>query len=146
MFEQFMREYRSALVFEDDLALALSWHKNGYREEGTNSAMKRSGQFQTLDDLPLFASEEQLANAILGPGKLVDWRGISKMMEDRGLPYIDAFHGGRYVPAVRRFYDAMYGVNDNGGKMPAREPHRPADLNAPWKKRDLRRLNSRPTK
>ena len=43
MFEQFMREYRSALVFEDDLALALSWHKNGYREESSCLAAKQKG-------------------------------------------------------------------------------------------------------
>lgn len=88
----------------------------------------------TLDGLPLFASEQQLADAILGPGKVTAWRGIAQMMEDRGLPRIDAFHGGRYVPAVRQFYDAYYGVKPDGS-APAREPHLSAEFNSSWKKR-----------
>lgn len=91
-----------------------------------------AARFKKLDDLPLFASEEQLAVAILGPGKTVEWRGIVKMLEERGLPGIDGFHGGRYVPAVRAFYDDQYRVRKDG--PPAKQPHRPAELNATWKK------------
>lgn len=89
-------------------------------------------KFRTLDELPLFASEEQIATAVLGPGRTVDWRGIAPLLERRGLPGIDGLHGGRYVPAVRAFYDAQYRVRSDGA--PAREPHRPADCTTPWKK------------
>lgn len=90
--------------------------------------------FRTLNELPIFASEEQLAAAILGPGNTVAWRGIVKLLEGRGFPQIDGLHGGRYVPAVRAFYDVEYGVRPAWDR-PAKEPHRPADLNAQWKKR-----------
>lgn len=83
-------------------------------------------RFRPWDSLPLFASEEEISAAILGPGKSVAWRGISKILEDRGLPRIDGLHGGRYVPAVKAFYDSEYGVRQDG--RPAPEPDRPAEI------------------
>lgn len=94
-------------------------------------------RFRALESLPLFASEEEISAAILGPGKTVAWRGIVKILEDRGLPRIDGLHGGRYVPAVKAFYDDMYGVRQGG--RPAPEPDRPAEIGK-W---DRQRRNGR---
>jgi len=89
-------------------------------------------RFHTLDKLPLFATEEQISAAILGPGRVAEWRGIVKLLEGRGFPRVDGLHGGRYVPAIRAFYDAQYRVQQDG--RPASEPHRPAELGK-WKPR-----------
>lgn len=89
-----------------------------------------SGRFRTLDNLPLFASEEAIAAAVLGPGKTVEWRGIVRLLENRGFPRIDGLHGGWYVPAIRAFYDAEYCVKQDA--LPAQELHRPAEL-VTWK-------------
>ncbi|WP_158306804.1 hypothetical protein [Afipia carboxidovorans] len=45
-----------------------------------------TARFKKLDDLPLFASEEQIAAAILGPGRTVDWRGIAPLLEKTRVP------------------------------------------------------------
>jgi hypothetical protein len=87
-------------------------------------------RFRTLDSLPLFASEEAISAAILGTGRISEWRQIVRDLEKRGFPRIDAAHKGRYVPAVRAFYDAEYRVTQGG--RPVEEPHRPAELGS-WK-------------
>ena len=33
------------------------------------------------------------------------------MLEERGLPKVDQLMGGRYVPAVRAFFDRLYGLD-----------------------------------
>jgi hypothetical protein len=63
------------------------------------------GRFNTLDRLPLFADEDALAGAIMGPGKTTSWRQIVALLEGRGFPKIDAVMGGRYTPAVKAFFD-----------------------------------------
>lgn len=83
---------------------------------------------KTLDQLPLFASEEEISAAVLGPGKIVEWRAIVPLLEGRGFPGIDGLHGGRYAPAIKAFYDRQYCVGVDG--PPAREPHRRANLGA----------------
>ncbi len=59
----------------------------------------------TLDQLPLFASDDEIGAAILGPKRSCEWKSMAPLLEQRGLPKIDRLHGGRYVPAVRSFYD-----------------------------------------
>ncbi|MGB6327140.1 MAG: hypothetical protein WBG11_15570 [Methylocella sp.] len=61
-------------------------------------------------DLPLFASDAELAQAILGK-RAPQWRASIQRYEGHGLPPIDPFMGGRYTPAVKQFFDAMNGVN-----------------------------------
>ena len=56
-----------------------------------------------ISDLPLFAADEAISSAFMGPGKTAEWRQIAALLETRGLPKIDALMGGRYVPAVRAF-------------------------------------------
>lgn len=63
-----------------------------------------------IEDLPLYATDKQLAAVILGERGGM-WAGIAKHYEGRGLPPIDSLFGGRYVPAVVKFFDALNGVN-----------------------------------
>jgi hypothetical protein len=86
-----------------------------------------SSRFQSLDKLPLFASEEAISAALMGPGKTVEWRQIVPLLERRGLPTVDGLLGGRYVPAVKAFFDREYRVS---GPDNVRTPHAPAELGA----------------
>jgi hypothetical protein len=67
-----------------------------------------SSRFTSLDNLPLFAEEEAVSVALLGPGKVAHWRQIAPLLEGRGFPKIDPEMGGRYTPAIRRFFDDEY--------------------------------------
>ena len=61
-----------------------------------------------FDELPLFASEYDLAVALLGAARSGAWRDIAPLYERRGLPKIDPLMEGRYVPAVKAFFDSEY--------------------------------------
>lgn len=61
---------------------------------------------QALDALPLFADDTALGEALLGHRRGREWRQIAALLEGRGLPKIDHLMGGRYVPAVKAFFDA----------------------------------------
>lgn len=87
-------------------------------------------RFQSLDKLPLFASEEAVAGALMGPGRTAEWRQIAPLLERRGLPTVDGLMGGRYTPALKAFFDREYGVH---GDTQVLAPHMPAELGA-WKK------------
>lgn len=93
-------------------------------------------RFRALHELPLFASEDDIAVALLGPGKASHWRAIAPLLERRGFPTIDGLMGGRYTPAIRAFFDREYGIHGNGSFGP---PHQPAQLGAAWKKPRNRR-------
>jgi hypothetical protein len=71
-----------------------------------------------LDDLPLYASEDEIARAVLGENRVKDWPAIAAIDERKGLPGIDPLHGGRYWPAVQRFYD-MLNLPDGNQAGPA---------------------------
>src|SRR5438132_1035703 len=66
----------------------------------------------SINTLPLYASEEELAHAVLGPDRAPEWKSIAALLETRGLPKIDALMGGRYVPAVKAFFDREHGLQD----------------------------------
>lgn len=70
-----------------------------------------TSRFRPLHELPLFANEEEIAAALMGPGRLRQWKMVAPLLEARGLPKIDPEMGGRYVPAVRRFFDDEYRLN-----------------------------------
>jgi len=53
----------------------------------------------------LYGSEEEVAEMVLGPGRLRDWRERTIVLEREGLPEIDPLMGGRYLPAVKTFFD-----------------------------------------
>jgi hypothetical protein len=84
-------------------------------------------RFKTLDQLPAFASEEQLAVALMGAGKTSAFRAVVPLLEARGFPKVDGLMGGRYIPAVRAFFDREYAVR---GETHVAAPHSPAKLGA----------------
>jgi hypothetical protein len=63
----------------------------------------------TLDKLPLYPTEDELARAILG-SRAREWPSIAVLDERKGLPKIDPVRGGRYRPAVQAFYDKVGGL------------------------------------
>jgi hypothetical protein len=67
-------------------------------------------QYRTLDQLPLFADDSSIGAALFGPDRAGEWPSIASLLETRGLPKIDVLMGGRYVPAVRAFFDRDYGL------------------------------------
>ena len=88
----------------------------------------------TLDQLPLFADDPSIGVALFGPDRAGEWRSIASLLEARGLPKIDALMGGRYVPAVRAFFDRDYGLSGSSAPL---APDGPEELGA-WKKRKHR--------
>jgi hypothetical protein len=64
-----------------------------------------------LESLPLFATDSDLGIALLGAERAQEWHQIAPLLEARGLPKIDPLMGGRYVPAVRAFFDGLYGLD-----------------------------------
>lgn len=54
-------------------------------------------------DMPLYASEDEIARAVLG-ANAKKWPAVAALDEKKGLPPIDLVRGGRYWPDVERFY------------------------------------------
>ena len=73
---------------------------------------------RNLDALPLFVTDRLLGAALLGPDRAQEWRQIVPMLESRGLPKVDQLMGGRYVPAVRAFFDRRYGLDHSADNVP----------------------------
>lgn len=84
-----------------------------------------------LDDLPMFASDQQIAEAIVGKDAAKKWldERLPTLASKPGFPPIDAFHGGRPVKLVARFYDEYLG----GGTSPGSAPRGIEDVSA-WKR------------
>lgn len=65
----------------------------------------------SVDDMPLFPSEEQIARAVLGPERAREWPELARYLEDRkGFPPCDHLMGGRSwakVQAFFRLYDGL---------------------------------------
>lgn len=78
----------------------------------------------TWDDLPLFASDEELGSAVVGPDRATHWARVTVKNLERqaGFPRFDEAHGGRYTPAVRRFYEVMH---DGRAQQPVTVPGMP---------------------
>jgi len=59
----------------------------------------------SLDKLPMFASDREIAEAIAGKRNASKWLEKLPVLETKlGFPKVDDFHGGRPVPLVRLFY------------------------------------------
>lgn len=73
-----------------------------------------------LDDLPLFASDQQIAEAIVGKDMAEKWirERLPTLASKQGFPPIDAFHGGRPVKLVARFYDDYLGTGARSSSAP----------------------------
>lgn len=91
-------------------------------------------KFREFDHLPLFADDASIGAALLGRDRAREWGAMAALLEARGLPKIDALMGGRYVPAVKAFFDRDYGLT---GVSPPLAPDGTEDLGA-WKKRKRR--------
>jgi hypothetical protein len=91
-------------------------------------------KFREFDQLPLFADDASIGVALLGPDRARDWRSVAALLESRGLPKIDVLMGGRYVPAIKAFFDRDYGLT--GASSPL-APDGTEDLGA-WKNRKRR--------
>lgn len=75
--------------------------------------MKRAASPLRLDDLPMFASDRQLAEAIVGADQAERWmrERLPTLAKKPGFPPIDDFHGGRSVKLVAKFYDAYLQID-----------------------------------
>jgi hypothetical protein len=80
----------------------------------------------TLAALPLFATDQQLAVAIVGKGRAAMWvKRTLPMLEARGFPRFDALHEGRPVALVKKYYDTYLGVNASYVSTGASTPEDP---------------------
>lgn len=111
--------------------------KTGVKSNSRNPRAAPS-RFQPLEKLPLFASEEAISAALMGPGKTTEWRQIAPLLERRGFPTIDGLMGGRYIWAIKAFFDREYCIH---GASQVSAPHMPAKLGT-WKGHRGRRRGS----
>jgi hypothetical protein len=79
--------------------------------------MSRSSSSRNLGSPPLFAIDDVIGAALLGPDRETEFEQIAPLLEARGTPKADELMGGRYVPGVRAFFDHQYGL-DRGGAVP----------------------------
>lgn len=67
--------------------------------------------FKSLDALPLFATDKEIAVAIVGKATAKYWlTAVLPTLERRGFPSQDPLHTGRAVPLVRKFYEDYFGI------------------------------------
>ena len=79
-----------------------------------------------VDRLPLYATDRELAPAILGE-RAAEWQSRIRFFEFKGLPKVNALMGGRYVPAVLAFFDRFESdrvslPDGNGGEKSWTQP------------------------
>lgn len=90
----------------------------------------------TFDDLPLFAADRDIAEAVVGPDEADKraWCASVATLEAHGFPRQTRLYGKRYTPAVRAFYDREYGP---AGRAPADSGSReePAGWTSPRSRR-----------
>lgn len=64
-----------------------------------------------LSTLPLFATDQQLAVAIVGKERAAMWiKSVVPQLERKGFPRVDPLHDGRPVPLVMKFYHDYLGI------------------------------------
>jgi hypothetical protein len=64
-----------------------------------------------LDKLPLFATDLEIAVAIVGKQNASRWkREVLPALEHKGFPRWDPLHEGRPVPHVKQFYALYLGI------------------------------------
>lgn len=64
-----------------------------------------------MNDLPLFATDQQLPVAIVGKERAAMWiKTVIPQLERKGFPRVDPLHDGRPVPLVMKFYDGYLGI------------------------------------
>ena len=60
---------------------------------------------------PLYPSEAELAVLVLGRARAGQWPAVASVLEKRGLPPINPRYGGRFWPAVVRFFHIEEGLD-----------------------------------
>lgn len=67
--------------------------------------------FRSLDSLPMFATDREIAVAVVGRQQAGYWlTAVLPTLERRGFPASDPLHGARAVPLVRKFYEGYFGI------------------------------------
>ena len=62
-----------------------------------------------LAKLPLFATDLDIAKAIVGTVRAQHWvKFVLPAIEGKGFPAFDELHGGRPVPLVTRYFERVY--------------------------------------
>lgn len=106
----------------------------------TRRADNDNERFTTLDSLPMFASDRQIATALVGRSNADLWlKRTLPILESRGFPRIDALHDGRPVPLVKRYYDNYLGANASYVSTGARTPENPEGWTENLRTRKLKR-------
>lgn len=83
-----------------------------------------------LDRLPMFASDREIAVAIVGRKAAADFLARLPTLEKMpGFPKVDPVHGGRAVPLVRLFYRQYLRLPDDMKGLPDGE-----EDEAAWKR------------
>ena len=110
----------------------------GPRTRRSCCVMTRSSSVcRNLESLPLFATDTLLGAALLGPDRVSEWLAMTPLLETKGLPKIDPLMHGRYVPAVRAFFDHLYGLDRNAASTPPLAPDGVEDFET-WKSKSRR--------
>ena len=65
---------------------------------------------------PLYPSEAELAVLVFGRARAGQWPAVASVLEKRGLPPINPRYGGRFWPAVVRFFHIEEGL-DQGAPL-----------------------------
>jgi hypothetical protein len=82
--------------------------------------MRRFEHPLRLDDLPVFATDRQIAEAIVGKDSAEKWmrERLPTLAQKPGFPAIDPFHDGRPVALVRLFYANYLNLPSDGRGLP----------------------------
>lgn len=80
--------------------------------------MTRAPARVSFDDLPLFATDMEIARAVVGEARAADWvkTRLPTLAGKPGYPPIDPYHNGRPTWLIRRFYEQYLGVAGIGSK------------------------------
>lgn len=68
-----------------------------------------------LSKLPLFATDAEIAVAIVGKGRAEHWRKyvLPTLEAKNGFPKVDSLHKGRPVQLIMRYYENYMGLRDD---------------------------------
>jgi hypothetical protein len=68
-----------------------------------------------LSKLPLFATDAEIAVAIVGKSRAEHWRKyvLPTLEAKNGFPKVDSLHKGRPVPLIMRYYENYMGLRDD---------------------------------
>lgn len=88
--------------------------------------MSRRAPVVTLENLPLFAEDREIAQAIVGANdeKIRNWLASLPALESDGLPKRHTVYG-RYVPGVKQFYERRYGCGLSKAALGSHEDEKP---------------------